>query len=155
MADPIPLHVNGAERRITAPAGLSLLSALRDQLDLTGAKYSCGEGQCGACTVLIDGKPVRSCLVPAASAAGKRIETVEGLERNGVLHPLQQAFLDKAAFQCGYCTPGFLMASVALLRRRPNPTPTQIRSELNGHLCRCGAYPRIVEAVRIAASRKR
>lgn len=151
MPATVSLTVNGTARRIDAPKGLTLLAALREQLDLTGAKYGCGEGQCGACTVLLDGKAVRSCLIPAASAAGKRVETVEGLEQNGKLHPLQQAFLDQGAFQCGYCTPGFLMGAAALLRRTPQPNESQIRRELNTHICRCGTYPRIVEAVRMAA----
>ena len=153
MSDPITLVVNGALRSFTAVQGMTLLDALRDQLDLTGAKYGCGEGQCGACTVLVDGKAVRTCLIAAASVAGKRVETVEGLEREGRLHPLQAAFLEKSAFQCGYCTPGFLMAAEALLRRVPKPAEAEIRRELNGNICRCGTYPRIVEAVRMAAAK--
>lgn len=152
MSDPVSVVVNGARRSIAAGQGITLLDALRDQLGLTGAKYGCGEGQCGACTVLVDGKAVRSCLVSAASVAGKKVETVEGLEREGRLHPLQEAFLEKSAFQCGYCTPGFLMAAEALLRRVRKPEDAEIRRELNGNLCRCGTYPRIVEAVRLAAA---
>ncbi len=156
MSDRVNLTVNGARRTVDAPAGVTLLDALRDQLDLTGAKYGCGEGQCGACTVLVDGKAVRSCVVPASSAAGKEVETVEGLERDGRLHPLQEAFLEKGAFQCGYCTAGFLMGAAGLLRRVAKPDAATIRHELNGHVCRCGTYPRIVEAVRMAAeARKR
>ncbi len=151
MNNPVSVVVNGAKRSIAAGQGITLLDALRDQLDLTGAKYGCGEGQCGACTVLVDGKAVRSCLVAVASVAGKKVETVEGLEREGRLHPLQAAFLEKSAFQCGYCTPGFLMAAEALLRRVPKPAEAEIRRELNGNICRCGTYPRIVEAVRMAA----
>lgn len=155
MSDTVVFSVNGVRQSIAAPKAMTLLAALRDHLELTGAKYGCGEGQCGACTVLLDGKPVRSCLLPVEAAAGKQVRTVEGLEQDGKLHPLQEAFLKKAAFQCGYCTPGFLMAAAALLERTPKPSEAQIRRELNGHLCRCGAYPRIVEAVRMAAMGKK
>ncbi len=131
----------------------SLLSVLRDELDLTGAKYGCGEGQCGACTVLLDGSPVRSCITRMSEAVGKRITTIEGLEREGRLHPLQEAFLETGAMQCGYCTPGMIMSGVSLLSKNANPTEADIVHGMQGHICRCGTYPRIVAAVRLAARR--
>jgi len=131
----------------------SLLSVLRDELDLTGAKYGCGEGQCGACTVLLDGSPVRSCITRMSEAAGKRITTIEGLEREGRLHPLQEAFLETGAMQCGYCTPGMIMSGVSLLGKNAAPTEAEIIHGMQGHICRCGTYPRIVAAVRLAARR--
>jgi len=146
------LHVNGGKRGIDADASRSLLSVLRDDLDLTGCKYGCGEGKCGACTVLIDGKATRSCLTPVGACEGKQITTIEGLEVVGQLHPLQQAFLDAGAMQCGYCTPGMIMAGVALLKRLPSPTVEEIVTGLNGNVCRCGTYSRIVAAVRQAAA---
>src|SRR4051812_5353200 len=115
-----------------------LLWVLRDELDLTGAKYGCGEGQCGACTVLADGVAVRSCVIPVKSAVGKKIVTIEGLEQNGQLHPVQQAFLDTGAFQCGYCTPGMVMSAVSLLAKAPNPTDAEVKRGMNGNICRCG-----------------
>jgi aerobic-type carbon monoxide dehydrogenase small subunit (CoxS/CutS family) len=124
---------------------------LRDRLQLTGTKYGCGEGQCGACTVLLDGHAVRSCRVELSAAVGKQVRTIEGLERDGRLHPVQAAFLEAEAFQCGYCTPGMIVAAVALLDSEPNPSPEQIATRLSGNLCRCGTYPRIVAAVRLAA----
>lgn len=131
-----------------------LLYVLRDELDLTGAKYGCGEGQCGACTVLLDGTPVRSCSTPVKAADGKKITTIEGLERDGALHPVQQAFLDKQAFQCGYCTPGMIMSAVGLLNKNSDPSEVEIKRYMNGNVCRCGTYPRIVAAVRQAAGAK-
>jgi aerobic-type carbon monoxide dehydrogenase small subunit (CoxS/CutS family) len=147
------LDVNGAERRVDADAGRTLLSVLRDDLELTGAKYGCGEGQCAACTVLVDGQATKSCITKAGSAAGKRIVTIEGLARNGKLHPVQEAFLEADALQCGYCTPGMIMGAVSLLRRTPNPSEAEIVIGMNGHICRCGTYSRIVGAIR-AASKK-
>jgi aerobic-type carbon monoxide dehydrogenase small subunit (CoxS/CutS family) len=147
------LDVNGAERRVDADADRTLLSVLRDDLDLTGAKYGCGEGQCAACTVLVDGQATKSCITKAGSVAGKRIVTIEGLARNGKLHPVQEAFLEADALQCGYCTPGMIMGAVSLLRRTPNPSEAEIIIGMNGHICRCGTYPRIVGAIR-AASKK-
>lgn len=145
------LLVNGAEHPVDAPSDQTLLSVLRDRLNLTGTKYGCGEGQCGACTVLLDGKAVRSCRIPAGSAVGKKITTIEGLEQNGRLHPVQQAFLSVEAFQCGYCTPGMIMSAVALLSQATDPSDEQIVRHMEGNLCRCGTYPRIVEAIRKAA----
>jgi aerobic-type carbon monoxide dehydrogenase small subunit (CoxS/CutS family) len=146
------LNVNGKDLQVDAAPNERLLWVLRDQLDLTGSKYGCGEGQCGACTVLVDNTAVRSCITLLSSVAGKRITTIEGLARNGALHPVQQAFLDAQAFQCGYCTAGMIMSSAALLRKNPNPSETEIKQALNGNMCRCGTYPRIVQAVRMAAT---
>ncbi len=145
------LSVNGTKREIRSHPERPLLFVLRDELDLTGAKYGCGEGQCGACTVLLDGIAVRSCLTPANAAQGKEVTTVEALERDGKLHPVQQAFIDQDAYQCGYCTAGMIMSSVGLLNKKPHPTTAEIKSGLQGNICRCGTYPRIVEAVRKAA----
>jgi aerobic-type carbon monoxide dehydrogenase small subunit (CoxS/CutS family) len=147
----LELQVNGARRRVEVDGERSLLSVLRDELDLTGAKYGCGEGQCGACTVLVDGRAVRSCLTQAASVEGKQVTTVEGLERNGDLHPLQEAFLAVDAMQCGYCTAGMIMSGVGLLKKTPNPTDAEILRAMEGNVCRCGTYPRIVAAIRQAA----
>jgi aerobic-type carbon monoxide dehydrogenase small subunit (CoxS/CutS family) len=127
------------------------LTVLRDELGLTGSKYGCGEGQCGACTVLIGGAPRRSCQVPVSAAVGKPVTTIEGLEKEGLLHPVQQAFLDAGAFQCAFCTPGMIMSSVALLDAKPNPTTSEIIQFLQGNICRCGTNPRIVDAVHQAA----
>jgi aerobic-type carbon monoxide dehydrogenase small subunit (CoxS/CutS family) len=145
------LLVNGTKRRIDSDAGRSLLSILRDDLDLTGSKYGCGEGKCGACTVLIDGKATRSCITPVGDCAGKAITTIEGLERDGKLHPLQEAFLQVGAMQCGYCTPGMIMSGVALLGKNPHPTHPEIVRSMDGNICRCGTYFRIVAAIRQAA----
>jgi isoquinoline 1-oxidoreductase subunit alpha len=150
----ITLVVNGAEHRVEAPPDQSLLSVLREQLDLTGTKYGCGEGQCGACTVLVNGKPVRSCRTPVSAATDKKITTIEGLAENGKLHPVQQAFLDVEAFQCGYCTPGMILAATSLLNENANPSEEQIKSRMDGNVCRCGTYPRIIAAVQRAAGRK-
>ena len=147
------LNVNGAERQVDAPTDELLLYVLRDRLQMTGTKYGCGEGQCGACTVLLDGRPVRSCRTPVSQAVGKKITTIEGLEQNGQLHPVQQAFLDHDAFQCAYCTSGMILAAVALLQRTPNPTDEQIVEQMDGNVCRCGTYPRIMHAVHLAATR--
>jgi len=149
------LSVNGQRRQVDADPETSLLEVLRNELGLTGAKYGCGEGQCGACTVLIDGRARRSCVTPLAAAAGKSITTIEGLEREGRLHPVQQAFLDVEAFQCAYCTTGMILASVALLEENPHPTRAQITQSLEGNICRCGTHPRIVEAVERAAAARR
>jgi aerobic-type carbon monoxide dehydrogenase small subunit (CoxS/CutS family) len=147
----LQLLVNGETRRVDVDPERTLLSVLRDDLDLTGSKYGCGEGQCGACTVLVDGKPARSCLTRAAAAAGRAITTVEGLEKDGRLHPVQEAFAEADAMQCGYCTPGMIVEAVAFLRAKPNPTEADAARALEGHICRCGTYGRIVRAVRQAA----
>jgi nicotinate dehydrogenase subunit A len=149
---PIDLLVNGTRRRLEADPERSLLTVLREDLDLTGAKYGCGEGQCGACTVLIEGQATRSCLTKLGALAGKSVTTIEGLETGGQLHPLQQAFLDTGAMQCGYCTAGMIVAGASLLRRNPDPEEPEIRRALEGNVCRCGTYARIVAAVRAAAA---
>ncbi len=151
------LLVNGKAHELEAAPDELLLWVLRDKIGLTGTKFGCGEGECGACTVLVNGRPVRSCQVPAAAAAGKPITTIEGLERNGRLHPVQAAFLRHEAFQCAYCASGMIMSAAGLLARNPKPSERQIRAAMNGNLCRCGTYSRILKAVRAAAlaSRKR
>ena len=149
------LLVNGVSHSAEVPSEASLLNVLRDHLGLTGTKYGCGEGQCGACTVLIDGSAVRSCRMQVSSASGKKITTIEGLARGETLHPVQQAFLDVEAFQCGYCTPGMIMAAAGLLEITPHPTERQIIERMDGNVCRCGAYQRIIEAVQRAASLKK
>jgi aerobic-type carbon monoxide dehydrogenase small subunit (CoxS/CutS family) len=148
----ITLLVNGASHEVDAAADESLLSVLRNRLDLTGTKYGCGEGQCGACTVLLDGRPARSCRTQVGLVGARRITTIEGVEQDGKLHPVQQGFLAKEAFQCGYCTPGMIMSAVALLNSNPHPSDSEIIHSLNGNICRCGTYPRIVSAVRYAES---
>ena len=145
------LNVNGSRLKVSADADRSLLSVLRDDLDLTGSKYGCGEGQCGACTVLISGVPTRSCITQVGAVAGKPITTIEGLESNGRLHPLQQAILDHDALQCGYCTSGMIMSGVALLSKNPSPGEEEIVRFMEGNVCRCGTYPRIVAAITQAA----
>jgi len=145
------LNINGTRMRINSPAEETLLSVLRNRLDLTGTKYGCGEGQCGACTVLLDGHLTRSCLTTVAAAQNAKIVTIEGLEQGGKLNAVQQAFLDEGAFQCGYCTSGMIMSATALLRETPSPTEKQIVEAMNGNICRCGTYPRIIDAIRRAA----
>jgi aerobic-type carbon monoxide dehydrogenase small subunit (CoxS/CutS family) len=147
----VDLLVNGTRRRVEIDPEQSLLSALRDELDLTGTKYGCGEGQCGACTVLVDGRPTRSCVTKAATVAGRTITTIEGIEENGRLHPVQEAFLQVGAMQCGYCTPGMIVEAVALLRRNGDATEAEIARAMEGHVCRCCTYPRIVRAIQDAA----
>jgi aerobic-type carbon monoxide dehydrogenase small subunit (CoxS/CutS family) len=147
------LHVNGARHAITAEASRSLLSVLRDDLGLTGSKYGCGEGQCGACTVLLDGEPVRSCARTVHSVSGKQILTIEGVAKGDKLHPLQEAFLELDALQCGYCTCGMILSALALLNDKPDPTREEIVFAMDGNICRCGAYSRIVAAVERAAVR--
>jgi aerobic-type carbon monoxide dehydrogenase small subunit (CoxS/CutS family) len=149
----IELLVNGARHRVAAEPDRTLLAALRDELGLTGAKYGCGEGQCGACTVLIDDRPVRACLTRVAASASARITTIEGLADGDRLHPVQQAFLDCGALQCGYCTPGMVLGAVGLLAKTPAPAEPEIRRALAGHICRCGTYPRILQAVQAACAR--
>lgn len=145
------LLINGKKYSVQAASQESLLSVLRNDLNLTGTKYGCGEGQCGACTVLLDGKAVRSCQTPVGTAAGKAVTTIEGLEKDGRLHPVQEAFLKVDVFQCGYCAPGMVMSTVALLRQYPRPSEQQILDFMNGNICRCGTYPFIVEAIKEAS----
>ena len=149
------LQVNGRTYRVTGESGDSLLSVLRYDLRLTGSKFGCGEGQCGACTVLIDGEATRSCVTRLGAVGDRAVTTVEALESNGRLHPVQQAFLDAEAFQCGYCTTGMIMATIGLLKAHPDPTPADIARVLDRNVCRCGTYPRIVRAVQDAARRMR
>jgi aerobic-type carbon monoxide dehydrogenase small subunit (CoxS/CutS family) len=151
MATIKELHINGSRRTLDADAGRSLLSVLRDDLDLTGCKYGCGEGRCGACTVLLDGRPIRSCTTLVSAAAGKKVQTIEGLAQDGKLHPVQEAFLEMGALQCGYCTPGMIVSAVGLLSREPEPGREEIVRFMGGNICRCGTYARIVTAIEKAA----
>src|SRR5215471_12982793 len=144
MARVTQLHVNGSMRRIDADSERTLLSVLRDDLDLTGTKFGCGEGQCAACTVLIDGVATRSCLAKIGTVGAKKIVTIEGLAPQGKLHPVQEAFLEADALQCGDCTPGMILGAVSLLKRNPKPSDAEIVTGMNGHICRCGTYPRVV-----------
>ncbi|MFO0959904.1 MAG: (2Fe-2S)-binding protein [Isosphaeraceae bacterium] len=150
----VELRINGKATRVESEPGRTLLGLLRDDLDLTGSKYGCGEGRCGACTVLVEGEAVRSCLVKVESLTGKEITTIEGLETDGKLHPVQQAFLDVEAMQCGYCTPGMILSAVALLGKEPVPDDDRIVEAMRGNICRCGTYGRIVEAIRRASGRR-
>ena len=147
----VQLTVNGRTYTVDADPQTSLLTALREHLDLTGTKYGCGEGQCGACTVLIDGKAQRSCVTRAATVAQKQITTIEGMTKGEELHPVQQAFLDEGALQCGYCTPGMIMSAVALLKQNPYPTGDEIVDYMDGNICRCGTYSQIIRAIQRAA----
>ncbi len=154
MPNVFELIINSTKRKVDVDSDRSLLSVLRDDLDLTGSKYGCGEGQCGACTVLIDGKAIRSCITTVGSAAGKRITTIEGLEQHGRLHPVQQAFIDADAMQCGYCTTGMIVSAAALLAKNSDPNTEEIIRHMEGNVCRCGTYPRIVAAIHKAAKAK-
>jgi len=151
---PISLLVNGAARRVNVAPGETLLSVLREKLNLTGTKYGCGEGQCGACTVLVNGKPARSCRTSIGSVANKKITTIEGLQQGESLHPVQEAFLREEAFQCGYCTSGMIISAVALLADNPHPSEQEIVRYMNGNVCRCGTYARIISAIQQAAGRE-
>jgi aerobic-type carbon monoxide dehydrogenase small subunit (CoxS/CutS family) len=144
------LFVNGTRHRVEAEPETPLLSVLRDDLGLTGTKYGCGEGQCGACTVLIDGVATRSCITRLSSAAGKQVTTIEGIAGAGGLAPIQEAFIRAGAMQCGFCTAGMIVASAGLLAKSPNATEEEIRQSLEGNVCRCGTYPRVIAAVRMA-----
>jgi isoquinoline 1-oxidoreductase alpha subunit len=146
------LVVNGAHKRVEPDPKRPLLWVLRHDLDITGPKYGCGEGQCGACTVLVDGEPRKSCITPVISVSGKRITTIEGLCQGDKLHPLQQAFIDCDAMQCGYCTPGMILTGSALLRDKPSPSESEIREAMQGNICRCGTYNRIIAAIQKAAT---
>jgi len=149
----ISFRVNGRGVEVEVSPEDRLIDVLRDRLRLTGTKEGCGIGECGACTVLLDGKPANSCLVPALQVEGREVETVEGLARNGELHPLQEAFVEHAAVQCGFCTPGMLMSAVALLRENPEPTREEIARAISGNLCRCTGYHQIISAIEDAATR--
>jgi nicotinate dehydrogenase subunit A len=149
------LRVNGKDREVDAEPGDSLLSVLRYDFGLTGSRFGCGEGQCGACTVLLDGAGARSCVTRVGSVGGKAITTIEALASGDKLHPVQQAFLETEAFQCGYCTTGMIMATVGLLKTNPNPSDQDIARLLDRNVCRCGTFPRITKAVRLAAERMR
>ena len=151
----VEITVNGAKRRFDVEPNTLLLNLLRERMYLTGAKYGCGVGECGACTVLLDGEAILACLVLAVNADGRRVDTVEGLAAEGVLHPIQQAYLDEAAVQCGFCTPGFVMATKALFAENSDPDEDEIRDYLRGNLCRCTGYVNIVKAVQTAAERMR
>lgn len=151
MAKSLEIEVNGKRRAVNYPPDTPLLYVLHDELGLTGSKYGCGEGQCGACTVLIGGAPRRSCQIPVSAVGAKPVTTIEGLEKDGKLHPVQQAFLDTGAFQCAFCTSGMVMGSVGLLQANPNPKREEIVQFLQGNLCRCGTHPRVIEAVQHAA----
>lgn len=150
----VSLLVNGEQREAEHPLR-NLLSFLRYDLRLTGTKYGCGEGLCGACTVLVDGQPLRACLSTVGAVAGGDVTTIEGLARDGALHPVQQAFVDESAMQCGYCIPGFIMTTADLLRREPHATASQIKEALSENMCRCGTYQRILRAVQRAAGSER
>jgi aerobic-type carbon monoxide dehydrogenase small subunit (CoxS/CutS family) len=149
------IRVNGADRAVTLDRDRSLLYVLREELGLTGTKYGCGEGECGACKVLVDGVATRACITPIGEANGRSIVTIEGLAEAERLHPVQQAFVDSGAFQCGFCTPGMIIAAVSLLERNPDPSDPEIRAALDGNICRCGGYLRIVAAVHAASPARR
>jgi carbon-monoxide dehydrogenase small subunit len=151
----LELTVNGQEKTLTTDSQRSLLDVLREDLGLSGAKYACGEGRCGACSVLIDGRRVLSCVTPVTKADNKAITTIEGLAKDDVLHPVQEAFLEEGAMQCGYCTGGMILTAVALLQQNANPTDQQIVEGMDGNICRCNGYPKIVNAVRRAAEKMR
>jgi len=153
MKRAIGFTVNGQPRMVTTDPERPLLEVLREDLGLTGAKYGCGEGQCGACTVLIGGKSAPTCVTPVGDVEGKTILTIEGLSDGEKLHPVQEAFLEEDAFQCGYCTPGLILEVAALLREKPSPTDEEILSALNGHICRCNHYTKILKAVRRAGAK--
>jgi nicotinate dehydrogenase subunit A len=152
MAANFALRINGQSLTVNAEPDSTLLVVLREQLDLTGTKYGCGEGQCGACTVLIDGRAQRSCLTRISTLAGKSIITIEGLASEEKLHPVQQAFLDEGAMQCAYCTSGMILSAVSLLKSKPHPSDAEILQAMQGNVCRCGTYPRIVAAIRRATA---
>lgn len=149
------LKVNGEAKKVDVKPHWTLLQVLRNVLGLTGAKFGCGKGECGACTIIMNGKAVPSCLVPAARADGSEIITIEGIQKGGILHPIQEAFIEHAAVQCGFCTPGMIVTSISLLEENPSPTEEQVREALLGNLCRCTGYSKIVEAVLSVANNRR
>jgi aerobic-type carbon monoxide dehydrogenase small subunit (CoxS/CutS family) len=154
MGNVTALNINGKKVSVNVHPQRSLLSVLRDDLDLTGTKYGCGESQCGACTVLIDGQQARSCVTQVGKVASKRITTIEGVEKDGQLHPLQEAFLKADAMQCGYCTPGMIMSGLALLNKNSKPTRDEIVRHMDRNVCRCGTYLRIIAAIQMASGQK-
>ena len=154
MQKTVSFTVNGEKRTVTTDTARPLLDVLRENLQLTGTKYGCGEGQCGACTVLMDGKPVASCITPVSMADQKTITTIEGLTGGDALHPVQEAFLAEGAMQCGYCTSGMILTAVALLDRNPNPSREEIVTAMDGNICRCNGYTKIVNAINRAAGMK-
>jgi aerobic-type carbon monoxide dehydrogenase small subunit (CoxS/CutS family) len=145
------LNINGKKYEVAVDPEVELLTVLRDYLDLTGSKYGCGEGACGACTVLINNNPSHSCIIPVSAVIGKEVTTIEGLEKNGALHAVQKAFLETDAFQCSYCASGMIMTAVALLHNNPTPSEEAITKAMNGNICRCGTYPYIVKAIKLAS----
>ncbi|MCP5048759.1 MAG: (2Fe-2S)-binding protein [bacterium] len=151
MKETIRFKLNDKPQKLSLDSDRTLLWVLRSDLDHTGAKYCCGEGYCGTCTVLVDNKPVRSCQFPMENVKGKEVLTIEGLEQNGKLHPLQQAFIEHSGLQCGFCTPGMIMNAYSLLKKNPRPTESDIIKAKEGNLCRCGAYSRIIEAIQTAS----
>lgn len=151
MPNVTTLNVNGKKLRVDVDSQTPLLYVLRDYLNLTGTKYGCGEAKCGACTVLIEGQAMRSCVTPVSRVSDKQITTIEGMEQDGKLHPLQEAFLKADALQCGYCTSGMIMAAAALLKKNAKPSRDEIVKHMDGNVCRCGTYPRIVKAIEIAS----
>lgn len=155
MKKHVKFTVNGDLKELHVDVQRTLLEVLRNDLDLTGAKYACGTGECGACTVLMDGEPTLACLTLAVEADGKNVETIEGLAQGTKLHPIQEAFVEHGAIQCGYCTPGLVMQTKALLAENPDPTEEEVREYIRGNLCRCGNYPNIVEAILAAAEKLR
>ena len=155
MAKVTSLNINGKKMTVDVDSAASLLAVLRNDLDLTGSKYGCGEGQCGACTVLIDGIATRSCITQVGRVSGKQITTIEALEKDGTLHPLQEAFIKADAMQCAYCTSGMIMSASALLSKNPKPSRDEIMTGMNGNICRCGTYQRIIEAIQIASGQGR
>jgi len=155
MGNITSLNINGKKRPVDVDPQTPLLSVLRDYLSFTGTKYGCGEAQCGACTVLIDDQMTRSCTMPVGKVAGKQITTIEGLEKDGKLHPLQEAFIEADALQCGYCTSGMIMSGVALLKKNPKPSRDEIVKHMDRNICRCGTYLRIVKAIEIASGTAR
>jgi len=144
------LDINGSPYNVDVAPETSLLTVLREHLDLTGSKYGCGEGACGACTVLVDGRAQRSCITRVGAVTGKQITTIEGIAKGGSLHPVQEAFLETGALQCGYCTSGMIMSAVALLQRNPRPEASEIIHSMDGNICRCGTYSRVIEAIQKA-----
>ncbi|MGZ8525860.1 MAG: (2Fe-2S)-binding protein [Chitinophagaceae bacterium] len=148
------LNINGERREVKVDPDVELLTVLRDHLGLTGSKYGCGEGACGACMVLVNGNPSPSCITPVHSVAGKEVTTIEGLEKDGRLHAVQEAFLAIDGFQCSYCAPGMIMSAVALLQKNPSPSEDAIISAMNRNICRCGTYPYIIKAIKLASKSK-